>query len=772
MNKIGQAFFAKDLSYFQAAEDSEKEEASRLQWRVIRLFLELESMEQPSVSYAEYRKYLRQVLEMPSEPVSERFILLLCLQVHDALEQKRSDDANRYFMYLKQFDTANFDHEIQILILCAEWRVQLQFRNYSKEISILERALKLTEEEGSLPWIKIKSHEIESAILHEDFKRATQALSELEIYRNVMPWQGMGSYEHLQAWLYLYNGEGERGCAILKDLPIEKRNGRRRALLRLKIELMIYAGRLDEARQALDEIKGEICETTVDNLCSNRFMTQLHYEGLRTLEALASRDFERARAHAKVTSAIAPQVPRSFSRGIRLHALSIELASKQVRAARVFLQTLDPDQQTLPLEWMRLFMLEKNEDEAIKAVQAVLRQSSPESIHRRLSFAFELSPGTFGYLVLKSQGRKDVSKPKPVEKSSREGSSTFLVGDSPGISEIRDKIVKYAPLQSSVLISGETGSGKEVVARLLHQQSPRSKEPFIAVNCAAIGESLIMSELFGHVRGAFSGATSDRQGLFKAVGEGTLFLDEVTSTSPAFQASLLRVLEESEIRPVGSDKTLKVKARVIAATNESLDEAVAKNLFRKDLFFRLSQLHIFIPPLRQRREDIPILARYFLKQSYGDMDVGISNDFFEALKQRDWPGNVRELRNEMERIACTAGSDQLLTNQSISTSSDIQLSSSVSMPMPMIPLSSPQSFETQASNVYSLSYRERRREKLRNLFKQYARLSRADVVKLLNCSPNTATEDLRVLERENWIKRVSTSAHLRTSYFVLNKQGS
>jgi DNA-binding NtrC family response regulator len=770
MDDIGKAFLAKDFKYFRAAEDSSTEEGEgiRAQHRVIRYCLELAVAEQPSTSYAEYRKILRQVLETPPSSISERYILLLCLQVDCALEEKHPDEANRYFSYLKQFDASSFSNEIQILVLCVEWRIQLQFRNYSKELSILERAFKLVGKEGSLAWLRIKSHEIEAAILHEDFQRAVRALSELEMFRNVMPWQGVGPYEYLQAWFYLYNGESERGLAILKDFPVQKMQGRQLVLLRLKIELSIYAGRLDEARQALDAIRDQVCETTLENLCFGRFMTTLHYEGLRTLEALASRDFDRARTHAKITSTLAPQVPRWFSRGIRLHALSIELASKQVRAARVFLQTLDPDQQTLLAEWMRLFVLEKNEAEALKTAQKMIKQASPASIRRRLGFAFELSPGEFGFLVLKSQERTESSNAKQsVKVTQREEASSALIGESPAISEIREKIAKYAPLQSSVLISGETGSGKEVVARLLHQQSPRAKEPFIAVNCAAIGESLIMSELFGHVRGAFSGATSDRQGLFKAVGEGTLFLDEITSTSPAFQASLLRVLEENEIRPVGSDKTVKIKARIIAATNDLLDEAVAKNLFRKDLFFRLSQLHVFIPPLRERKEDIPSLARFFLKQSYGDMEIGISDNFFEALKLRPWPGNVRELRNEMERIACTAGSDQLLTDESISTRNDM-------VPGPR-PITSPrisQLFEEQGSNIYSLSYRERRREKLRNLFKQYARLSRADIVKLLNCSPNTATEDLRVLERENWIRRVSTSAHLRTSYFVLNKQSS
>ncbi len=227
-----------------------------------------------------------------------------------------------------------------------------------------------------------------------------------------------------------------------------------------------------------------------------------------------------------------------------------------------------------------------------------------------------------------------------------------ILGKSPGIQSVRELIARVAPTNSTVLITGETGTGKELVARAIHRNSLRSQRPFIAINCAAVTESLLESELFGHERGAFTGADKARGGLFEAAHEGTLFLDEVAEMSPAAQSKLLRVLANGEIQRVGSTATRKVDVRVLAATHRDLRERVRDGLFREDLFYRLAVVPIQLPPLRERREDIEELCRVFSLRIAREMKVPckpLSRDVLKKLDSYNFPGNVRELGNLLER---------------------------------------------------------------------------------------------------------------------------
>ncbi len=227
-----------------------------------------------------------------------------------------------------------------------------------------------------------------------------------------------------------------------------------------------------------------------------------------------------------------------------------------------------------------------------------------------------------------------------------------ILGKSPGIQSVRELIARVAPTNSTVLITGETGTGKELVARAIHRNSSRSQRPFIAINCAAVTESLLESELFGHERGAFTGADKARGGLFEAAHEGTLFLDEVAEMSPAAQSKLLRVLANGEIQRVGSTATRKVDVRVLAATHRDLRERVRDGLFREDLFYRLAVVPIQLPPLRERREDIEELCHVFSSRIAREMKVPckpLSRDVLKKLDTYNFPGNVRELGNLLER---------------------------------------------------------------------------------------------------------------------------
>ncbi len=228
-----------------------------------------------------------------------------------------------------------------------------------------------------------------------------------------------------------------------------------------------------------------------------------------------------------------------------------------------------------------------------------------------------------------------------------------MVGESVAMRALRKQISIVAPSDGRVLISGESGTGKELVARAIHSQSKRRAAPFVEINSAAIPEDLVESELFGHVKGAFSGATANKKGKFEIADGATLFLDEIGDMSPRVQAKMLRVLEEQRFEPVGSNSPIKVDVRVISATNKRLDWLIDNGNFRADLFYRLNVIPFQVPPLRERSEDIPMLVEHFNRRfsaDYGRPSKSFSEDAIEALKKYTWPGNVRELRNTVERV--------------------------------------------------------------------------------------------------------------------------
>ncbi len=240
----------------------------------------------------------------------------------------------------------------------------------------------------------------------------------------------------------------------------------------------------------------------------------------------------------------------------------------------------------------------------------------------------------------------------------KESESRFaMIGGGPALKEVREVIARVAPTNARVLITGENGSGKELVARAIHESSPRRTKTFVEVNCAAIPSELIESELFGHMKGSFTGAVTDRAGKFELADEGTLFLDEIGDMSPSAQAKVLRALQEGVITRIGGAKPIEVDVRVIAATNKSLEEEIGAGRFREDLFYRLNVVPIQVPPLRDRKEDIVPLVDHFVKQLSGSTGVGakpFEPGALERLCDRSWPGNVRELRNAVERLLILA----------------------------------------------------------------------------------------------------------------------
>jgi len=239
----------------------------------------------------------------------------------------------------------------------------------------------------------------------------------------------------------------------------------------------------------------------------------------------------------------------------------------------------------------------------------------------------------------------------------------ILIGESLKIREVLSLIERVAKTDSTVLITGESGTGKELVARILHLKSPRAQGPFVAINCGAIPHELLESELFGYVKGAFTGALRDKKGRLEVANGGTVLLDEISEMSPALQVKLLRVLQEREFEPIGSTRSVKVDIRVVAATNKNLEELVKKGRFRHDLYWRLNVVPIHLPPLRERKEDIPLLISHFLEiynDRYKGKVTGFSESAMELLLNYDWPGNIRELENLVQRLVVLKGEGIIL----------------------------------------------------------------------------------------------------------------
>jgi len=284
---------------------------------------------------------------------------------------------------------------------------------------------------------------------------------------------------------------------------------------------------------------------------------------------------------------------------------------------------------------------------------------------REGAFDFILKPFSMDVLeeavsrAIRYLGAKKGRSPAPKEGPK----GVNFLGESPAISKVKRLAERVAASKSTVLITGESGTGKEVVARFIHQLSPRKKGPFVAVNCAAIPDTLLESELFGYEKGAFTGAVARKPGKFELAQNGTILLDEISEMSPVLQAKLLRVIQEEEVERIGGKGPVKLDVRIIATTNRDLEEMVEKGDFREDLYYRLNVIPITLPPLRERREDIPLLAQFFLEKYSAENDrhfEGFTEEAMEVLTSYHWPGNVRELENVVERAVVIADEKPLL----------------------------------------------------------------------------------------------------------------
>lgn len=309
----------------------------------------------------------------------------------------------------------------------------------------------------------------------------------------------------------------------------------------------------------------------------------------------------------------------------------------------------------------------KKEDEATPIIMITDYSSintAVEAIKLGASDYISKSPNLEELKLIISKSLKDRQKEYHTKTLVQQTNIKFssIIGECPTTLKLKEQINLFAKNDNTILITGESGVGKELVARQIHNNSTRKNQPFIAINCAAIPKSLIESELFGHEKGAFTGADKRKPGKFEIAENGTVFLDEISEIDFDSQVKLLRVLQEKEFERIGSTKTLKANVRIIAATNRDLKKLADEKLFRDDLYYRLDVLPIEVPPLRERKEDIPILAEHFLKLSCEDLKLsnsGISDEAIELLMQYDWPGNIRELQNNIIRASILANGEQI-----------------------------------------------------------------------------------------------------------------
>jgi len=314
-----------------------------------------------------------------------------------------------------------------------------------------------------------------------------------------------------------------------------------------------------------------------------------------------------------------------------------------------------------------------------------------------------------------------------------------MVGDAPAMLEVYRFIAKVAPQDSNVLIHGESGTGKELVARAIHQHSTRADHPFVAINCAAITETLLESELFGHEKGAFTGATAQKKGYLEVANGGTVFLDEIGELALPLQAKLLRVLQERELVRVGGTKPIKVDIRVLAATNKVLADRVKQGGFREDLFYRLNVLSCRVPALRNRRDDIPLLAKHFAEKYSIKCNrklSGIAEDAIACMKQYDWPGNVRELENAIEHAVVLGSTSEIVRDD---------------LPESLLQMGDEQG----SSGKYHDEVARRKRELITDAL-QRSNNSFTEAAKLLGVHPNYLHRLVRVLELRSTIKKTGT----------------
>lgn len=688
--------------------------------------------------------------------------LLLRLGSQLAIRLNRHDEARHFLGLARSVQDGTVRPELKAALLLSEAALLEIVADYEQAADRCSKALDLGIRVPGAFWAQLKSHRAYYAICDHDFGLAQRDIRDIEAHPGLQS-NLIAPVLALNAQLYCESGRPDMGLALLDAASEEDAGLDRSRYVTLCVKLLLHARRLDEAGVMLDQAEHE-----------NGSLLEPTSRTLRALESLAHGEIESARTHARgAIIGVDRGLPSDFEFALRTLA-GVELAARQTREASRILARLDPRRAKMSSQmlWARLHLLQNEFGHAVEYYRRVAAHGAVY-VAQQVRNAAEMSACDLARLQAEVEptgtGPSDPGSPGAQSETPDPGDDNLaLVGESEPMVRVRHLITAFARLPAPVLITGETGTGKDVAARLLHAGSSRREEAFIPLNCGALSDTLIESELFGHVKGAFTGADRDHDGLFVAAGRGTIFLDEIHAMSPRLQAALLRVLENGEVRPVGSSRFRRTEAKVIAATNEAIEWLIEQKRFRTDLYYRLAKLRIDMPSLRDRPEDVSTLAGHFVRRMVGHDDVVLADDLLRALRRHPWPGNVRELRNEIERIVLTAGHARVLTARWFKPDGNGEQVTDIATSFLRDEGPAAEAVPLPSANQRHTWTRRRR---LRQLMQQYDRLTRAEVIQLLGCSPNTATRDLRALEQEGFVRRVHTSAHLRTSYFVLNGEG-
>lgn len=473
-----------------------------------------------------------------------------------------------------------------------------------------------------------------------------------------------------------------------------------------------------------------------------------------------------------------------FERYLGLH---IELGLKNIGKARLLYHEMIDKNGPIYIDdffLTRIQLLEKNQEEGLESfsrlIENINRYSAIGRLSFELQFAAELKSTDILYLMNNINQKISTSskvKKLGITNKTAKGVDT-LIGNGTSMLQVKKLVKKFANINDPVLITGETGTGKELIAKAIHEEGPNSKEPFLAINCGSLTDSLLQSELFGYEAGAFTGAQKERKGIFEAAGKGTVFLDEFGDINPSLQVSLLRVLESNEIRSVGGTTTRKVECKIVIAANNDLQLAVEEKKFRKDLYFRLARFDIKLPPLRERIEDIPLLIDYFLNRDRGKNEklVKVSNELLDSLTKYRWPGNIRELKNETERLKILHAEKEILGIEDfdiehlwgVKKKPTFQKMDEITSQAEQDILPASFQNDTQIEMIIGKGNKiEQRHKKIIEIFYKYKKLTRSQIVQILSISAGTATSDLKTLCEQKVISRVSPSKSKKSDYFIL-----
>lgn len=682
------------------------------------------------VKQIDYKKY----------EVEEQLVFLQLL-AHAYCVNDRINNAYSIMSITKRLITSQLSPEFQIIPIDIEAVIHFKNSDFKKQLENFEKCMQLLKNRLGKFKVYLGAYLIQISTIHN------RELFE----KNLSYLKTLGEDDHTTQYINFLNmlkSVEDANFGIIEALAKQIKTNKSFLFLNADITYCEKIARVithNDIRN-LDENNEQNWETiSLYNLFNNKCIEALHW----------------ARKYADVNLDYT-----SKTRFLSYSLIRAELAYGNVNAAEYSLNKRKEIENTSIFDvffWFRIHNIKKDKKLAQEYYNIFCDKVEKENLEVRFDLELKLSPEiSFTTIREYSENRKIRISKKNIplqDLAHNKHPADLIIGKSPLIIQVKALIKKFAEVESSVLIYGETGTGKELIAKALWQSGPYKDKPFIAINCGAISEHLLQSELFGHNKGAFTGAFNDHKGIFEAAEDGIVFMDEIGEINMNMQINLLRTLEAREFRPVGSNTTKKLNCKIIAATNQKIETLVKNGTFREDLQYRLEKLIIEVPPLRDRPSDIPELIEYFLNEINPNLPkIYFDKQTLSHLSSLPWKGNIRELRNEMERIRLFYSDKNKLTINEISDKYKNQT-------LDIIKFKPEISQEQLPLNVNA---KFRKLENLKMLFQKYHELSRTDVANLLDISSNTASNYLNSLVENGYIIKSYPTKSKSTFIYKIN----